>query len=1113
LRRKADDTFFMSNEDALSSIRGDPLWYKDAIIYQTHVKAFFDTDGNGSGDFRGLTQKLDYIRDLGVNAIWLLPFYPSPMRDDGYDIADYRNTYPDYGTRRDFRRFVSAAHRRGIRVIIELVINHTSDQHPWFQAARHAPKGSRKRDYYVWSDDDQRFSETRIIFTDYETSNWAWDPVAQQYYWHRFFSHQPDLNHNNPQVVNAVIRVMRFWLDLGVDGLRLDAIPYLCVRDGTNNENLPETHSVIRQMRAIVDEHYEDRMFLAEANQWPEDVREYFGDGDECHVAYHFPLMPRMYMALAQEDRHPIVEIMEQTPEIPSNCQWAVFLRNHDELTLEMVSDRERDYMYETYAADPRMRLNVGIRRRLAPLLGNDPDKIRLMHSLLLSMPGSPILYYGDELGMGDNIYLGDRNGVRTPMQWSPDRNAGFSRADPQRLYLPPIMDPIFGYEAVNVEAQDRDASSLLNWMRRIIEVRQAHRVFGRGSLAFLHPGNRKILAYVREGGDEDAGDVVLCVANLGRGAQPVELDLARFRGRVPIEMLGNTAFPPIGELPYLLTLPGHGFYWFLLSEDSEAPAWHEEGFPALSLTTLVIPEGWGSLQAAMAKRRAPMERALALLERDVLPAYLPTRRWYAAKQTGIRHVALGERQEWADWLLTMIRVELDDGAAQEYFLPLSILWEGSGDDATAGAAAAAALARTRRQGTPGLLHDAFADLGFVRALAQAMTEHSETRFGTGRLVFSPTVASVALPGEETMADVRIPTEGSNSTAIVADKLFLKAYRRLRPGLNPEVEMGRFLTEVSPFPQIVPLVGFLEFRSADGELISLAVLQEYVPNQGDLWQTTLDLIDRLGDEYGNRSEEWDADPAQLGYATLVDTLGRRIAELHRALTRTGGGEAFDPEPLTDADLATLREALEQEARVTLQRLGRHLPDLPQVERVQAEALLGRRDDLTARIADLIPAGLEAVKTRCHGDLHLGQVLVTENDIVVIDFEGEPARPLAERRAKQCPLVDVAGVVRSFHYAGGNALERLARDHPSDRERIAGPIARWRLQMIQRFLAAYEETASGSPSFPRDPKQAQDLIRLFTLQKALYEIRYELDNRPTWVGIPIQGVEDFLDSPE
>jgi maltose alpha-D-glucosyltransferase/alpha-amylase len=1101
----------MNDQEPQGGIRSDPLWYKDAIIYQIHVKAFFDTDGDGTGDFRGLTQKLDYIRDLGVNAIWLLPFYPSPMRDDGYDIADYRNIYAPYGTRRDFRRFVSAAHRRGIRVIIELVINHTSDQHPWFQAARRAPKGSRKRDFYVWSDDDGRFPDTRIIFTDYETSNWAWDPMAQQYYWHRFFSHQPDINHNNPQVVNAVIRVMRFWLDMGVDGLRLDAIPYLCVRDGTNNENLPETHAVIRQMRAVVDAHYDERMFLAEANQWPEDVRDYFGDGDECHVAYHFPLMPRMYMALAQEDRHPIVEIMEQTPEIPSNCQWAIFLRNHDELTLEMVSDRERDYMYETYAADPRMRVNVGIRRRLAPLLGNDRDKIRLMHSLLLSMPGSPILYYGDELGMGDNIYLGDRNSVRTPMQWSPDRNAGFSRADPQRLYLPPIMDPVFGFEAVNVEAQQRDSASLLNWMRRIIQVRKAHRVFGRGSLAFLRPGNRKILAYVREEGGSEAGEAVLCVANLGRGAQPVELDLARFQGRVPIEMLGQTAFPPIGELPYLLTLSGHGFCWFLLSEQSEAPVWHEARLPALKLATVVIPEGWNSLQPQKAERRAPMERALALLEREVLPAYLPTRRWCAAKETGIRRVALDERREWADWLLTMIRVDLDDGSAQDYFLPLSVRWEGPEEDAMAGAAAAAALARVRRQATPGLLYDAFADEGFVRTLAHAMSKRGETRFGKGRLVFSPTVAPVELPGEETLAGVRIPAEGSNSAAILGDRLFLKAYRRLRRGINPEVEIGRFLTELSPFSQIVPLVGFLEYRGPDGELISLAVLQEYVPNQGDLWQTTLDLLDRLGDEYGDRSEDWDTDPAQLSYATLVDTLGRRIAELHRALARTGGGEEFDPEPVTNADLAALREGIQHESQVTLERLGRHLSNLPQAVRAQTEALLGRREELAARIKDLVPASLDTVKTRCHGDLHLGQVLVVENDVVVIDFEGEPARPLDERRAKQCPLVDVAAMVRSFHYAAANALELMSRDQPAEQGRLAEPIARWSLEMTQRFLTAYEKAAAGSPSFPKSPQQARDLIQLFTLQKALYEIRYELANRPSWVGIPVDGVAAFLDS--
>src|SRR5258706_1127398 len=569
----------------VASSHDDPLWCKDAIIYQLHVKAFFDSNQDGIGDFRGLTEKLDYIRELGVNTIWLLPFYPSPMLDDGYDVADYHNVYPAYGTRNDFRLFVREAHRRGLRVITELVINHTSDQHPWFQAARRAHKGSSKRNYYVWSDDPKKYAGTRIIFTDTESSNWAWDEVAQAHYWHRFFSHQPDLNFDNPRVLKAVIHTMRFWLDMGVDGFRLDAIPYLVEREGTNNENLPETHPVIKQIRTALDRHYDGRLLLAEANQWPEDVRQYFGDGDECHMAYHFPLMPRLFMSIAMEDRYPLVEIMAQTPDIPSNCQWATFLRNHDELTLEMVTVRERDYMYRIFANDPRMRINVGIRRRLAPLLENSRPQIELISFLLMTLVGTPILYYGDEIGMGDNIYLGDRNGVRTPMQWSPDRNAGFSRADPQRLYLPPIMDPVFGYEAVNVEAQNRNPWSLLNWTRHLIATRNRHRAFGRGSITFLEPGNRKILAFLRE----HEGEAILCVANLSRVPQAVELDLNPFEIAVPVELFGPEAFPPIGELPYMITLPAHGFYWFRLTSDVPAPAWHpemlvSEEVPALGL-------------------------------------------------------------------------------------------------------------------------------------------------------------------------------------------------------------------------------------------------------------------------------------------------------------------------------------------------------------------------------------------------------------------------------------------------------------------------------------------------------------------------------------------------
>jgi len=539
----------------------DPLWYKDAIIYQIHIKAFRDSNRDGYGDLPGLIEKLDYIQSLGVNCIWLLPFYPSPLRDDGYDIAEYEAIHPQYGTLEDFRRFLSEAHERGLRVITELVVNHTSDQHLWFQRSRRAPKGSAERDWYVWSDDPTRYQDARIIFTDTETSNWAWDPVAGQFYWHRFFSHQPDLNYDNPAVLEAVKEVMRFWFRMGVDGMRLDAIPYLVERDGTNCENLPETHAVLREMRATVDAEFPGRMLLAEANQWPSDVIQYFGNGTECHMAFHFPLMPRMYMALRKEDRSPIVEILAQTPPLPEGCQWALFLRNHDELTLEMVSDEERDYMYREYARDTRMRINVGIRRRLAPLLDNGRRQMELMNAMLLTMPGTPIIYYGDEIGMGDNVYLGDRNGVRTPMQWSANWNAGFSEGDQQALYFPLIMDPPYGYQAINVAAEERTQTSLLRWMRRIVGVRKQYAAFGRGRFEMLLPENRRVLVYLRRYEDE----VILCVHNLSRFVQPVEINLQRWVGHVPVELIGKVPFPPVGERPYFLSLGPHTFYWFRL--------------------------------------------------------------------------------------------------------------------------------------------------------------------------------------------------------------------------------------------------------------------------------------------------------------------------------------------------------------------------------------------------------------------------------------------------------------------------------------------------------------------------------------------------------------------
>ncbi|WP_164101391.1 maltose alpha-D-glucosyltransferase [Candidatus Laterigemmans baculatus] len=1090
-----------------SKLVDDPLWYKDAIIYQMHVKAFYDSSGDGIGDFRGLIERLDYVRDLGVTAIWLLPFYPSPMRDDGYDIADYRNVAPEYGTRRDFRAFVRAAHDCGIRVITELVINHTSDQHPWFQAARRAPAGSRKRDFYVWSDDDEKFSETRIIFTDTERSNWTWDPVAQQYYWHRFFSHQPDLNHNNPEVVEAVIRVMRQWLDMGVDGVRLDAIPYLCVREGTNNENLPETHAVIKRMREVVDANYKNRLFLAEANQWPEDVRDYFGDNDECHLAYHFPLMPRMYMAVAQEDRHPIVEIMDQTPEIPEACQWAIFLRNHDELTLEMVSDKERDYMYRHYASDPRMRINVGIRRRLAPLLDNDTERIKLMNSLLMSMPGSPIVYYGDEIGMGDNIYLGDRNGVRTPMQWSPDRNAGFSRADPQRLYFPPIMDPVYGYQAVNVEAQQRDAASLLHWMKRLIAVRKAHKAFGRGTQTFLHPGNRKILAYLRE----YEGESILCVANLARSAQPVELDLGRFRGRVPVEMMGSTPFPPIGELPYLLTLPGHGFFWFLLAEKSEAPAWHSDKLPPRELPVIVIPEGWSTFQVADGSLTSAARRAMTRLEDKLLPTWLPTRRWFAAKGERLDSVRMVERVEWRKWLLTFLKVTLTSGAEQEYFLPLSILWEGEDDDRYS-ESRGSAISKIRRQARPGLLYDAFADESFARALIEVMAEEASAPLDGGKITGFRTPAFATL-GTETTGEVPIRrplNEGSNSALVIGDQWFLKSYRRMQRGRNPEAELGRFLTEHASFPHIAPLAGGVEYHSEDGSVTTLAILQGYVRNQGDAWGYTLDYLDRFF-EYcrTQKPEELDLASEHAAYTSLIRLLGQRTGELHQALTQPGGGPDFDPEPIDRNDLQTWKSQVRELATATLDLLARHVEDLTAEVREEAEGLLGERQAVLERIDALTPEAVDAAKTRFHGDYHLGQVLVAQNDFVIIDFEGEPARTPEQRRAKHTPLKDVAGMLRSFDYAAYAAVAKASADRPDDRPQLAAYAKTWKEATVAAFLEGYREAAQGAASYPSDADHGDALIALFTFEKALYEVQYELNNRPAWVHLPLRGLSALM----
>jgi maltose alpha-D-glucosyltransferase/alpha-amylase len=1065
----------------------DRLWYKDAVIYQLHLKSFFDSNNDGIGDFPGLLSKLDYIADLGATAIWLLPFYPSPLLDDGYDIGEYRGVHPDYGTMADVRRFIHAAHSRGIRVITELVINHTSDQHAWFQRARRARPGSAARDFYVWSDSDQKYAGTRIIFIDTERSNWTWDPVAGAYYWHRFYSHQPDLNYDNPRVLKAMLAVMRFWLELGVDGLRLDAVPYLIEREGTNSENLPETHAILRHIRAEVDAAFPDRMLLAEANQWPEYTKDYFGDGDECHMAFHFPLMPRMYMAIGREDRFPITDIMRQTPPIPDNCQWAIFLRNHDELTLEMVTDVERDYLWEIYATDRRARLNLGIRRRLTPLLERDRRRVELMNCLLLSMPGTPIIYYGDEIGMGDNIHLGDRDGVRTPMQWTPDRNGGFSRADPAALVLPAIMDPLYGYESVNVEAQSRDPHSLLNWMRRMLAVRRQHRAFGRGTLRFLYPKNRKILAYLREVDDE----TILCVANVARSPQAVELDLSEFNGRVPIELNNGSLFPPIGQLTYLLTLPPYGFYWFILAKEGDWPAWHTPApEPLPEYQTIVLR---GDLLDTLLKS----ERHL--LEREILPPYLAKRRWFAAKDETIQsaRVAYLAKMPGSDRnvLLGEIETQTRAGAAR-WFLPLSILWEGEPVGALPNQLA---LAHARRERRIGLLTDAFSLAPFVHEVVAALADGVRLECPDGEIRFEPTLERAARLRVPADAEINwLSAEQSNSSLIIGDAVMLKIFRRISGGQHPEAEVGRYLTERG-FANAPPFLGQIVRVAADGTPYALGIAQGFVRNQGDAWSWLLDNMLRALDELGATAAATDGQHEHIAdYEALAAAIGKRLGDMHAILARGSADAAFAPQTAAASDAETwsrqARDKLEAAFGLLSQQRQWSRPE----DEARARMLLEQRDELLVALHSLAQAGAGSLMTRIHGDFHLGQVLVVSGDVYLIDFEGEPARTIEERRAKSSPLRDVAGLLRSFDYAAATILDRRnVGSAPVSDERRDEFVARFRAAAPRSFLAAYCETIG----YPVN----QPLLDLFLIDKAAYELAYEAAYRPTWLAVPLAGL--------
>ena len=1089
-----------------SGVGDDPRWYEKALIYQTHVRAFLDSDGDGVGDFAGLSSKLGYIRDLGATAIWLLPFYRSPLRDGGYDIADYMDVNPDYGSLADVKTFIQQAHDLGIRVITELVLNHTSDAHAWFQRARHAEPGSEARDFYVWSATPDRFAGTRIIFKDFESSNWSWDPVAKAYYWHRFYAHQPDLNWDNPAVRAEMLKVLDFWLGLGVDGLRLDAVPYLIQREGTSCENLPETHDILKDLRKHVDANFDGRMLLAEANQWPEDAAAYFGDGDECHMNFHFPLMPRLFMAIQAEDRFGIIDILDQTPALPSGCQWAIFLRNHDELTLEMVTDEERDAMYRAYAPHPRARINLGVRRRLAPLLGNDRRKIELINGLLLSMKGTPIVYYGDEIGMGDNIWLDDRDGVRTPMQWSADRNAGFSTADPRDLYLPVVSDPSYRFESINVAAQQGEASSLHTWMKRTMQLRQRYDVFGCGSQTFLAPDNQRILAYLRE----DERHSMLVVANLSATAQWVDLDLSQFEGRSPKDVFGGTRFPRVDAAPYRLSLGPYGFFWLDLTEARCASA-----------TAISLPGGL----AALCTGAGSAELAAAL------PAVLHRQRWFGGKAQAIEQVEIDETfplptPSAPTAVVALATVRYEAAAPEVYALTLAYA---EGDRAKAIGETHPELVLLPVNGEDAVLYDATADPEFARMLLRGI-EQAQTWPGR-RLAIRGAMTSSQRRPDVDLTPVPLGAEQSNSAIVFGDQLFAKLFRRLEPGVNPDCEVCRHLTDNSELTSVPKLIGALEITSEAGEPSTLAMLQSYVPNDGDAWQFTCKHLGRYLRRF--RGGALDASHlssaaaggllglAELGitdeatevigpYLQAASVIGTRTAELHCALAKPSADPAFAPEALTRHGVRSMVQSMRNLTIRTFQLLQKRLPSLAEDHREAATVLLARRPEVLERFQTILQLELTGLRTRIHGDYHLGQLLHTGEDFVISDFEGEPMQTLSARRLPQSPLKDVAAMMRSFNYAAHATLATVASDN--DGASLGDAARFWVRHGYAAFLSGYLEVADAAePSFLPKTRQAREaLLYVCVLGKAIYELQYELDHRPSWVPLPIAGINELLD---
>jgi len=1105
-------------KNATLLLKDDPLWYKDAIIYELHVRAFCDTNSDGIGDLPGVLDKLDYLQDLGVTALWLLPFYPSPLRDDGYDIADYTDVNSIYGDLNDFKVLIREAHRRGMRVITEFVINHTSDQHPWFQRSRHAKPGTSAREFYVWNDTPDKYADARIMF-DVETSNWAWDPVAKAYYWHRFYSHQPDLNFDHPAVHEAILGVLDFWLDLGVDGMRLDAVPFLYEREGTNCESLPETHAFLRKLRSHIDAHYRNRMLLAEANHWPEEMVAYFGSGDECQMAFHFPLMPRLFMAIRMEERFPIIDILQQTPALPDNAQWALFLRNHDELTLAMITAEDRDYMFRMYAQDTVSRVHLGIRRRLAPLLENHRGKIELMNGLLFSLPGTPVVYYGDEIGMGDNIYLGDRNGVRTPMQWSPERNAGFSRANPQKLYLPLIIDPEYHYQTVNVEAQQNNSHSLLWWMKRLIALRKRFTAFGRGTLEFLPSDNYKVLTYVRQHNDES----ILVVANLSRFVQSVVLNLEAFKGTVPIEMLGWTPMPPIVDRSYQLTLGPYAFYWLSLAPVASLRI-------GASTTTEVI-------EAVGAWNEIFQQPNVESLER-ILLTYLRGQPWFvsvggeARSARVVEHIPIS--RETLTAYIAFVHVDYADGEPRTFVLPIA--YTPGLDDAFAmqpNAPICRLILRSEENTEPqkGMLYDPAGEKHFSADLLDAFAQQRRLPGTSGDLKAWTTPAFHRLKelSQPYPEPALVKVEQNNTCIAYGDQLILKLLRCVEEGTNLELEIGRALIEKTAFAHSAPVAGALDYRSARGKPMTLAILSGFVANEGDAWRYTQDSLRRFFEHILTHSVPSqdavvaerplldrvveDLPPAAVEhigtYLEAARLMGRRTAEMHVALASITDDSAFAVETFTTDHQRSLYQTARSWVYRIFKLLRHRVNDIPETARPIAQLVLGREADLVHHLRMIMSRPIQAKRIRCHGDYRLGSLLHTGKDFIIIDFEGDPIRPLSLRRQKRSPLRDVASMLHSFRSAVRTALlEESLR--PEDIATLGPWASFWETWVGIAFVQSYLDIARPAALLPRIREEMQLLLDFNLLARGIFELQYQLLNHPARAEVALQILLRMID---